>query len=54
MRLHTGDWVRVNGGQGTVEVLRAQDRIMMRVRNQRWRTWCWCDVRVVWTERREI
>ena len=23
MRLHTGDWVRVNGGQGTVEVLRA-------------------------------
>ena len=25
MRLHTGDWVRVNGGQGTVEVLRAAD-----------------------------
>jgi phosphohistidine swiveling domain-containing protein len=23
MRLHTGDWVRVNGEQGTVEVLRA-------------------------------
>lgn len=25
MRLHTGDWVRVNGEQGTVEVLRAAD-----------------------------
>ena len=25
MRLHTGDWVRVNGKQGTVEVLRAVD-----------------------------
>lgn len=23
MRLHTGDWIRVNGGQGSVEVLRA-------------------------------
>ena len=23
MGLHTGEWVRVNGGQGTVEVLRA-------------------------------
>jgi hypothetical protein len=25
MRLRTGDQVRVNGGQGTVEVLRAAD-----------------------------
>jgi pyruvate,water dikinase len=25
MRLHTGDWVRVNGEQGTVEMLRAAD-----------------------------
>jgi phosphoenolpyruvate-protein kinase (PTS system EI component) len=25
MRLHTGDRVRVNGGQGTVEVLKAAD-----------------------------
>jgi len=25
MLLHTGDMVRVNGGQGTVEVLRAAD-----------------------------
>lgn len=25
MRLHTGDRVRVNGGQGTVEVLRVAD-----------------------------
>lgn len=25
MRLHSGDWVRVNGEQGTVEVLRAAD-----------------------------
>jgi phosphoenolpyruvate synthase/pyruvate phosphate dikinase len=34
MRLHTGDWVQVNGRQGTVEVLRAQERIVMRVRDQ--------------------
>jgi phosphoenolpyruvate-protein kinase (PTS system EI component) len=27
MRLHTGDWVRVNSGQGTVEVLRAADAV---------------------------
>jgi pyruvate,water dikinase len=27
MRLHTGDLVRVNGGQGTVEVLRAADSV---------------------------
>ena len=27
MRLHTGDRVRVNGGQGTVEVLRAVDTV---------------------------
>ncbi|MGZ3602166.1 MAG: PEP-utilizing enzyme, partial [Ktedonobacterales bacterium] len=27
MRLHTGEWVRVNGGQGTVEVLRAADAV---------------------------
>jgi phosphohistidine swiveling domain-containing protein len=25
MRLHTGDWVRVNGAQGTVEILKAAD-----------------------------
>jgi hypothetical protein len=34
MRLHTGDWVRVNGEQGTVEVLGAQEQIVMRVRDQ--------------------
>lgn len=26
MCLHTGDWVRVNGGQGTVEILREKDK----------------------------
>ncbi len=34
MCLHTGDWVRVNGVQGTVEVLGAQEQIVMRVRDQ--------------------
>jgi phosphoenolpyruvate synthase/pyruvate phosphate dikinase len=29
MRLHTGDWVRVNGEQGTVEVLKEQEQIVM-------------------------
>jgi hypothetical protein len=29
MLLHTDDWVRVNGGQCTVEVLRAQERMVM-------------------------
>jgi hypothetical protein len=30
----TGDWVRVNGELGMVEVLRAQERIVMRVRDR--------------------
>jgi rifampicin phosphotransferase len=31
MRLHTGDWVRVNGEQGTVEALRARGQLVGRV-----------------------